>query len=63
MPEGYVPVYLGNNVKDIGSYTVTAKIFDSEGNLVKELTATLNIVDKVNDDNNDEKNDVELPLV
>ena len=60
-PDGFLIVYVGNEVKEVGTYNVTAKIFDLEGNLMKELTATITIVEDANA--NDNKNDVELPLV
>lgn len=54
LPEGYTVEYTGNNVKEVGTYTVTAKIYDSAHTFVRELTATITIVEKA---------DVELPLV
>ena len=54
IPEGVSVAYSGNNVSDVGTHTVTAKIFDKDNNLVHELTATILIV---------ETTDVELPLV
>ena len=47
-------MYEGNGVTEKGVYTVTAKLYDSNGTLLKELTAIINVV---------EKYDVELPLV
>jgi hypothetical protein len=46
--------YEGNGVKEVGTHTVIAKIFDKDNNLVHELTAKIIIV---------ESTDVELPLV
>ena len=54
LPTGYTVEYTGNGVSELGTYTVTAKVYDAEGTLVKELSATITIV---------EKYDVELPLV
>lgn len=54
LSDDYTVTYEGNGVKEIGNYTVVAKIFDKDNNLVHELTATIAIV---------ESTDVELPLV
>ena len=54
LPANYSATYEGNGVTEVGTYTVKAKVFDNEGNLVIELEAKINIVDK---------HDVELPLV
>ena len=50
----YTVSYEGNGVKEVGTHTVTAKIFDKDNNLVHEITAKIIIV---------ESTDVELPLV
>lgn len=53
LPDGFTVEYTGNNVKEVGKHSVTAKIyFNLE--LVLELTEVLEIVDS---------SDVELPLV
>ena len=54
LPSNYTAIYTGNGVIELGTHTVTAKVYDENNNLVKELTATITIV---------EKYDVELPLV
>ena len=54
LPEGLDVKYEGNGISEIGTFTVVAKIYDVDGNLLKELTATLKIINK---------HDVELPLV
>ena len=54
LSEDYTVTYEGNGVKEVGTHTVIAKIFDKDNNLVYELTATIKIV---------ESTDVELPLV
>ena len=54
LPSNYTAIYTGNGVTEEGTHTVTAKVYDADNNLVKELTATITIV---------EKYDVELPLV
>ena len=61
VPDGFIIYYEGNEVNEIGTHSVIVKIFDLEGNLLKELTATITIVEDTN--MNDNKNDVELPLV
>ena len=38
LPEGVTAVYEGNGVTEKGVYTVTAKLYDSNGTLLKELT-------------------------
>ena len=54
LKEDYTVTYEGNGVKEVGTHTVIAKIFDKDNNLVHELTATIKIVESA---------DVELPLV
>ena len=54
LPSGYVVQYEGNNVSEVGTHTVVAKIYNELNELVLELTATIKIIDKI---------DVELPLV
>lgn len=54
LKEDYTVTYEGNGVKEVGTHTVIAKIFDKDNNLVYELTAKIIIV---------ESTDVELPLV
>jgi hypothetical protein len=50
----YTVNYEGNGVKEVGTHTVTAKIFDKDNNLVHELSAKIIIT---------QSTDVELPLV
>lgn len=54
LSEDYTVTYEGNGVKEVGTHTVIAKIFDNDNNLVHELTAIIKIVESSN---------VELPLV
>lgn len=54
LPQGYRAEYTGNGVSEIGKHTVTAKIYDSNNQLVLTLDAVINIVKQSN---------VELPLV
>ncbi len=54
LSDDYTVTYEGNGVKEVGTHTVVAKIFDKDNNLVHELTATIKIVESA---------DVELPLV
>ena len=54
LKDDYTVTYEGNGVKEVGTHTVTAKIFDKDNNLVHELTAKIIIM---------ESTDVELPLV
>ena len=54
LPQGVVPVYEGEPQTEVGTYEFKVKLFDSFGTLLKEMTATLTIVDK---------QDVQLPLV
>ena len=54
LPDGVSVTYEGNGVSEKGVHIVTAKIYDSNGTLLKELTAVINVV---------EKYDAELPLV
>ena len=44
LPEGIKVTYEGNNVSDLGVHTVIAKLYDSEDNLLKEMTTTITIV-------------------
>ena len=54
LPQGVTVVYDGNDKVEVGTYTVTAKLYDKDNNLLGELTAELKIYKGV---------DVELPLV
>lgn len=54
LSDDYTVNYEGNGVKEVGTHTVTAKIFDNDNNLVHEMTAKIIIM---------ESTDVELPLV
>ena len=54
LSDDYTVTYEGNGVKEVGTHTVIAKIFDNDNNLVHELTAIIKIVESSN---------VELPLV
>lgn len=42
-PEGVIVVYFGNDVSEVGEYTVIAKFFDNEGKLLHEMTALITI--------------------
>mgnify|MGYP003292600792 CR=1 FL=1 len=54
LPKGLEVEYEGNEATEVGTHTVKAKIYDEKGNFLKELAATLKIINK---------HDVELPLV
>ena len=54
IPSGVTPEYEGNGKIEVGTYTVTCKLYDAEGNVLATLTATLKINNPV---------DVQLPLV
>ena len=53
IPEGIETLYIGNGVSEVGIYTIRLMLFDEAGNFLKELSATLEIVDSA----------VQLPLV
>ena len=54
LPEGIKVVYEGNGVKTKGPHVVTAKLYDSNNNLIKELSAIITVVNP---------SDADLPLV
>ena len=54
LPQEFTVTYVGNEVKEVGTHTVTAKIFNSNNELVLELSATITI---------SQGSEVELPLV
>ena len=46
--------YVGNGVKEVGTHTVVAKLYDGDNILLKELTATITVINA---------KDADLPLV
>jgi hypothetical protein len=54
LKDDFTVSYEGNGVKEVGTHTVIAKIFDKDNNLVHELSAKIIIT---------QSTDVELPLV
>ena len=54
VPSTVRPEYEGNDKVEVGTYTITCKLYSTEGQLLATLTATLKINDPV---------DVQLPLV
>ena len=55
LPSDVMVFYTGNDVKEIGEYTVTATVYDFSGNLLLTLTAKIYISKEIPE--------VELPLV
>ena len=46
LPQGIVVVYEGNDVVVPGTHTVIAKLYDAENKFLKELSATITILNK-----------------
>lgn len=54
LPNGVSVSYVGNGVKEVGTHTVVAKLYDGDNILLKELTATITVINA---------KDADLPLV
>lgn len=55
LPSDVMVFYTGNDVKELGTYTVTATVYDFSGNLLLTLIANIYISNEIPE--------VELPLV